>query len=201
MGVWTNGGLNLVASGLQTPGANCAVTYVALSLGCGTLASGLTSGTPYTALPLTGTLPVALASSQSLTISDGVASATVTTSGSVSPGATSIPITSFTPSHTFAASVTGVAPTPQTTDIALYAEAVRLPANTPGVAGASAGESLTSGYFDGTQPTGVYMLVGYFGGSTASGTLATGTLIMEDVQYWNHTLNADSNMYQADSII
>jgi hypothetical protein len=201
MGVWTTGGLNLVATGLQTAGANCAVSYVALSLGCGTLATTLTSGTPYTSLALVGTLPAALASSQSLTISDGVASATVTTSGSVSPGATSIPIASFTPAHTFAALTTGVAPTPQASDIALYAESLRLPANTPGIAGASAGETLSSGYFDGTQPTGVYMLVGYFGGSTATGALATGTLMMEDIQYWNHTLNADSNMYQADSII
>ena len=51
------------------------------------------------------------------------------------------------------------------------------------------------------QPTAVYMLVGYFGGASATGTVGTGTLMIADTQYWNHTINSDSNMYQADATI
>jgi len=47
----------------------------------------------------------------------------------------------------------------------------------------------------------VYLLVGYFGGASASSAVATGTLMGEDIVYWNHALNADSNQYQADSQI
>lgn len=200
MGTWTSAGLNLVASAVQSVGAQCAITYVALSLGCGTLASALTSGLAYTSLPLDATLPVGLATGVSLTLTDGVNTQTVTTSANVSAGAPAIPVTSFTASHSFAAHTTGVAPTPLSSALSLYNESQRVAANV-GTAGASAGESLTSGYFDGTQPTGLYLLVGYFGGSTATSALGTGTLMQLDVQYWSHTLETDSNMYQSDSTV
>ena len=202
MAVITNTGLTLAATALQTPGANVAITYVDIVPGCGTLASAITSGVAVTSLPLDATLPAGLSSGQSLTVTDGTNAETVTTSGAVSAGATAIPISSWTPAHSYAAHTTGVAPTPAASDSALYngTAAVRIAANA-GVAGANPGESLNNGYFDGTQPTGVYLLVGYFGGSTASSTAGSGTLIAEDIQYWSHTLNSDSASFQLDSTI
>jgi hypothetical protein len=202
MATWTTQGLNLIASAVQNPGVNCAMAYVALSTGCGTLASpGITAGTPITSIPLNAGLPAALAAGQPLTITDGANSETAqVASGGAALGATSIPITSWTPAQSYAANVTGIAPTPQASDTTLYAEAVRVAAN-PGTAGSNAGESLNTAYFDGTQPTAIYLLVGYFGGSSATGTIGSGLLMAADVQYWNHVANQDSNMYSADSTI
>lgn len=203
MAVMTNAGVTLLATALQSAGVNAAITYVDVAPGCGTLASGLTSGNAYTTLALNAGLPALLTAGQSLTITDGTHSQTVTVSGAgAAAAATSIPVNSFTASSTFATNTTGVCPTPAVADVALYngAAAVRVAANT-GVAGASAGESLNNAYFDGTQATAMYLLVGYFGGGTATSTAGTGTLIFEDVQYWNHVLNADSASFQADSTL
>ena len=198
MGVWTNGGLTLTATALQTTSGNAAITYVGIGAGAGTLATAITAGVPLTSLALDAGIPAALASGQTLTVTDGTNSETVTTSGAVSPGATSIPINSWTPVNSYVAHTTGVAPTPLVTDTALYNEQTRLAANL-GSAGANPGESLNTGYFDGTQASAFYMQVGFFGGATATASVNTGTLIFEDIQVWSHTLNADSAMFQADS--
>jgi hypothetical protein len=199
MTTYTNVGLTLFATAIQTNGAQVAITYVALGTGCGTLASGLTSGLSYTTLTLAAGLPSGLASGQSLTLinTNNVDTQVVTTSASVLAGATSIPVTSFTASATFAVG-SGVTTTPAATDTALYNETVRLAA-TPGNAGAQPGESLNSGYFDSTTATATYVEVGYFGGSTATATLGTGTLMARDVQFWAHTLGSDSASPQLDS--
>lgn len=198
MAVWTNNGLNLAAqSGVQGT-----ITYVGISPGCGTLASPITSGVAVTSLALNAGLPANLTGGQSLTVTDGTNSETVTVGGGGAlAAATSIPITSWTPAHSYAASTTGVCPTPAATDTVLYGESQRVAANTPGTPGANPGEMLNAGYFDGTQPTGIYMMVGYFGGASATGTTGTGTLMIEDTQFWNHTVNSDTNMFQADSTI
>jgi hypothetical protein len=198
--IFTNGGLTLIATALQTASANVAITYVAIGTGAGTLSGAVTSGVPLTSLPLDATLPANIGAGASLTVTDGTNSETVTCNGGASAGATSIPINSWTPAHNYAAHTTGVAPAPLAADTGLYNEMQRVSANT-GVAGASPGESLNSGYFDGTQATAVYMQVGYVGGSTATASANTGTLIAEDIQYWNHTLNADSATFQLDSTI
>lgn len=198
--VWTTVGRNLVASAVQSSSASAAISYIGLSTGCGTLSSGLAASSVYTSLSLTATLPANLSSGQSLTISDGTNAQTVTTSASVSAGATSIPVNGFTALHTFAATTTGVSPTPVVGDVALYNESVRIPVLANG-AGAGAGETLSQGYADGTQPTGLYTSVGYFGGSTATSSIGTGTLLVEGSQYWDHILNADSFMYEADATI
>lgn len=201
MALWTNNGIDLVATALQTPGAQAAITYVAIGTGAGTLATPLTAGTPTSSLALNAGLPATLAAGQHLTITDGTNTDTATVAaGGAALGATSIPVTGYTPAYNFAATTTGVAPTPLDTDLTLYNEVARVAANT-GVAGASSGESLNSAYLDGTQATNVYMQVGFFGGSSASGTLGSGTLMIEDIQYWNHTVNADSATFQADTII
>ena len=200
MAIWTTNGLNLVATAVQTTGADAAIKFVALSTGCGTLGSTLSVGTAYTSLPLTGTLPANLASGQSLLLSDGTNSQTVVTNGAASAGATSIAVVGFTASAAFAASVTGIAPVPQASDVTLYNESAREIILANG-AGSSAGETLASGYCDGTQPTNIYTLVGYFGGASATSSVGTGTLMIADNQYWNHTINTDSNMFQADATI
>jgi hypothetical protein len=201
MAVFTNAGLALIATAVQSDFQQAAIDWVGVGAGCGTLATGLTSGVAATALALNAGLPANVATGTGLTITDGtnVQTCTVAAPGA-SAGATSIPVTSFTPSHTFAINTTGVAPTPLATDTVLYNEVVRIAA-AAGVAGANPGESLSSGYFDGTQPSNVYMTVGYFGGSAATSTPGTGTLMIADVQYWNHVLNSDSATFQADSTI
>ena len=200
MGVWTNAGLTLAATALQTASGNAAIAYVGIGTGAGTLASAITSGAPLTSLTLDANVPVSLASGQSLTVTDGTNSETVTTSGAVTGGATNvILINSWTPVNNYAAHTSGVAPTPLATDTALYNEQTRLAANA-GSAGANPGESLNAAYFDGTQASGFYMQVGFFSGAATS-SVNTGTLVFEDIQVWNHTLNAESNIYQADSQI
>ena len=200
MAIWTTNGLDLVATAVQTAGVDAAIKYVGLSTGCGTLGTPLSIGASYTSLTLTGTLPANVSSGQTLVIIDGVNSQQVVTNGAASAGANTIAVVGFTASFNFAASVTGIAPAPQSTDTALYNETVRarILAND---AGALAGETLASGYCDGTQPTNIYVSVGYFGGSSATSSAGTGTLMIADNQFWNHTINTDSNMYQADATI
>lgn len=201
MGVWTSAGLSLAATAIQTSGADVALKFVAISPGCGTLASAITSGVAVTSLALDAALPANLSGGATLTVTDGTNSETVTvTVAGALAGATSIPINSWTPTHSYAAHTTGVCPTPQSSDVALYNETQRL-ATTAASSGSNPGESLLSGYFDGAQPTSVYLLVGWFAGSNASATLGTGTLMAEDIVYWNHTANADTFMYQGDATI
>lgn len=201
MAVFNTAGLNLIATAVQTNGAQAGITFVGIGTGCGTLSAAVTSGVAQAALPLDVGLPAAVSSGQGLTVTDGTNSETVTVGAAgAAQGATSIPINSWTPAHSYAAHTTGVAPTPLAGDLKLYNETVRVAAQ-PGTSGANPGESLNSGYFDGTQGTAIYMQVGYFGGSTASASVNTGTLMMEDLQFWNHTLNADSATFQADSTI
>ena len=200
MAVWTTVGRNLVASAIQSAGANAAMLYAGISPGCGTLATALSAGTSYTSISFDATLPANLASGQALLITDGVNSQSVVTNGAATAGASSIAIVGFTALFNFAAHTSGVAPVPQASDIALYTETARV-AVISSSPGAGAGESFTQAYADGTQATAVYMLVGYFGGSTATSSVGTGTLMVEDTEYWNHTINTDSFMYQADSTV
>jgi hypothetical protein len=201
MGVFTTAGLNLIATAVQAPAPNVAMAYVGISSGCGTISSGISSGVGITTIGLDAGLPVALAGGAGLTVTDGTNIETVTVGGGgAAHGVTTITISSWTPLHTYVAHVTAVCPTPLAADTALYNETVRIPA-AAGTPGAGAGESLTTAYFDGTQATAIYLLVGYFGGSTATSTAGTGTLMGEDIQFWNHVLNSDTNMYQADNTI
>lgn len=205
MATITNAGLTLMAAALQTPAAaSPAITYVEIVPAVGVLSAGLTSGVPITSLPLTAGLPVALVAFQQLTVTDGVNTFTCSVSGTgAAQGATSIPINSGTPTHNFAANTTGIALTPAVIDLGLYngaAAGIRVAANA-GVAGANPGESLNTGYFDGMQATALYLTVGYWGGSTATSTPGSGTLIADDIQYWNHTINVDSASFQLDSTI
>lgn len=200
MGLWTNNGLTLIATAVQTPSANVAPSFVGISPGCGTIASGIPSGTPITSLPLDAVLPVNLSGSQQLTVTDGTNSETVTTSGPVTAGAASIPIASWTPVHTYVSHVTGVCPTPLVSDTALYNETQRIAVSATS-AGGSAGESLIAGYFDSTPPTAIYLLVGWFGGAGATSSVGTGTIMAEDIVLWNHTNNADTFMYQGDGFL
>lgn len=202
MGQWTNNGLALVATAIQTPGAQVAMTYVGISTGCGTLATGLTSGVAAANLSINSPgLPANLPGGSQITITDGVNKDTATVAGGGAlAGATSIPLTGYTPAFTFAPNTTAVAPTPLASDTTLYGESQRT-AISGASAGASPGESLMAGYFDGTQPTGVFVMVGYFGDPTATGTIGTGTLMGEDIVYWNHVQYNETQMYQADSLV
>jgi len=197
---WTTVGRNLTATANQSASANAAMTYVGISPGCGTLGSTLALGTVYTSLSLTGTLPANLANGQTLVITDGTNSQQVVTNGAATAGASTIAVVGFSASFAFAASVTGIAPVPQAADIALYNETARVAVLAAG-AGSGAGESLISGYADGTQPTNIYVAVGYFGGASATSSTGTGTLMGAGIQFWNHTINTDTFMFQASATI
>ncbi len=199
MAVLTNTGADLWSTAMQTNGAQTAVTYVSVGTGVGTLGAALTNGSNYTALTLAGSgASIALSAGQQLTLIDGLGDTQVVTVASpgASIGATSIPVTSFTANANFAIGA-GVATTPTANDTALNSGEVRIAA-TPGSAGAAAGESLNTAYFDPTTATGLYLEVGYWGGSTATATPGTGTLIARDVQWWNHTQGADSALPELD---
>lgn len=200
MGKITNAGLILLATAQQTPGVNAALTYVAIGTGCGTLASALVSGNAYTTLVLDAGIPADLADNTALILYDGTNSQPVIVNGAALAGATSITVDSFIASSNFPAHTTGAVPSPTAGALTLFNETARV-AVSANVAGATAGESLTSGYFDGTQATAVYLEVGYFGGDSASGAADSGTLIGIDTAYWNHLLNVDTNMFQSDSVI
>jgi hypothetical protein len=178
------------------------VTYVDFAPGYGTLSTPLVNGTPYSTLPLQAALPANIAGGQAIYITDGVNIDTATVvGGGATAGDTSISVMGYTAAFDFADTSTTVTPVPAETDTALYNGAggsvVRIAANT-GAAGISPGESLLSAYFDGSQPTAVYVQVGYFGGPSATSTPGSGTFIGEDTQYWGHTLNADSAAPQLD---
>ena len=195
---YTNAGLTLLATAWQSNGADVGITYVGLGLGCGTLASALTSGTPYTALALAAALTANLAIGQALTLinsAGNTVSATVAAPGALA-GATTIPITSLTPTNTYGIG-SGVTTTPAATDTTLFDETYRIAA-IPGSPGANPGESLNNTYFDPSAPSATYVEVGYFGG-TASSTPGTGTLVARDVQLWIHTVNTDSASFQLDT--
>jgi hypothetical protein len=195
---YTNAGLTLLATARQSNGADVAVTYVGIGLGCGTLASALTSGTAYTSLTLAAALTANLAIGQTLVLINNAGnsvSATVASPGA-SAGATSIPINSLTPTNTYS-SGSGVTTAPAATDTALFDETYRIAA-IPGSPGANPGESLNNTYFDPSAPSATYVEVGYFGG-TASATPGTGTLLARDAQLWQHTMNADSASFQLDT--
>lgn len=196
MATWTNNGLIIAAaSGVQQ-----SITYVSISPGCGSLAAPIAAGTPITTLTLNAPgLPAALSNGQTLTVTDGVNAETVTVSGTPGSGATSITISSWTPAHAYAANTAGVVPAQLASDVTLYGESVRVAAN-PGGPGAQPGETLNTGYFDGTQATTLFMSVGYWGGAATS-ALGSGTLMIEDIQVWAHVVNSDTNMYQADTTI
>lgn len=198
---FTNAGLNLIASAVQAPGINHAITYIGIGPGCGTLSAGLTSGVAAGSIGLDAALPANLAGGTVLVITDGTNTDTATVvGGGALAGATSIALSGYTPAHTYAAHTTVVAPQMGAGDTALYAETVRVPTGL-GSAGGAAGESLNSAYFDASIASAIYIQVGYFGGDAAMAATGTGTLMAEDTIYWNHTVNADSATYQLDNTL
>lgn len=201
MAVFTNNGLNLWATALQTPGVSAAITFVEVGAGVGTLSVALTSGTMYTSITLGAGITAAIANGQSLTLIDSTGDTQVITATGNSIGDNIINVSSFTANANYGIG-SGLVTTPNATDTQLYAEATayRIAATT-GVPGAAAGESLNTGYFDPTAPTGVYLEIGYWGGSTANDAVGTGILIARDVQFWQHTNNADSASFQLDSVL
>lgn len=198
--VITNAGQTLLASALITPGSNPAlVGYVAIGTGAAALSSGLTNGSAYTSLPVVA-LANSIAAGQSLTIVCASATDVVTvTSAGAASGATSIPIHTWTPTFSYPTG-SGLVNTPAATDVALEAETNRTEVSAA-TTGGTAGETLISGYFDPTVPTGTYVEVGYFGGASASLTLGSGTLVCRDVIWWQHTVNVDSLTDQLDSTV
>lgn len=195
----TNNGLSLLAAALINGSANATITFVAIGTGTGLLSAGVTSGVPTTALSVNA-LAAGIAAGQALTIIYQTFTDTVTvTSAGALAGATSIPINSWTPAFAFPAG-SGLVNTPAVTDGQLQAEAARVEISA-GTVGANPGETLISGYFDPTTPSGAYIEVGYFGGPAASLTANSGTLVARDIMWWQHTLNVDSFTNQLDSTV
>lgn len=192
MGNWTQNGLSAVAQIVQG-----LISYVSVGTGLGVLQTSLVSGTPYTSLTLQAGLPAALSVGQSLTVTDGTNVQLVTVaSPGASIGATSIPVNSFTPTETFTAGAAAIARTPSAADTQLDNEPSGCRVPTAAASGGSnPGESLISGYFDGTQPSGPYVEVGYWGGPGVDSGPPNftpipngGTLFARDVVFWPHPL-------------
>jgi hypothetical protein len=202
--VLTSVGATLWATSIQTNGAQTAVAYVSVGYGTGVLTAALNNSTMYSSIAITPSYTGTIANGQSLTLLDSGGDTQIVTSSAstaITSGVNiSIPVTSFTASAMFAIG-SGLVNTPAVTDTALQNEGTRVAA-TPGSPGAAAGESLNAGYFGPTAvPTGLYLEVGYYGGSTATSTLGTGTMIARDVQFWIHAYNADSAFLQLDSTL
>jgi hypothetical protein len=193
----TNAGLNLLAAGLQGS-QNPAILYVALGTGAGSLRAGITSGTPITSLPVNA-LPAALSSGQQLTIIYQTNTDVVTLSAAAAQGATSISINSWTPAYSFPAG-SALVNTPSANDLQLQAETLRKPVGSA-ISGANPGESLLTVYVAPTDSPGVtFCEVGWFGGSTASSSPNTGTLVARGVGWWAHT-SGDSGNIQLDTTV
>lgn len=204
MAVLTNSYLTLLATAMQTNGNSTAITYVSVGTGAGATTAAYNSGTPYTSVAITAAYTGTISSSQVMTLVDSggdTQSVTCNSTTNITLGMpATIPVNSFTPTATFAIG-SGLVNTPTATDIAMQNETNRIAA-TAGSAGGSPGESLNPGYFDPSAvPTGLYLEVGYWSGAAATSSLGTGTLAAHDIQYWNHTVNADSAMYQLDTTL
>lgn len=197
--VITNNGLQLLAATLINSSATAAIAYVAIGAGTATLSGGVTSGVPVTSLAVNA-LAANVAAGQTLTIINDTNTDVVTvTSAGALAGATSIPIASWTPAFSFPAG-SGLVNTPVVTDILLQQETARV-AISAATVGAGNGETLISGYFDPTTPSGTYLEVGYFGGASASGAANSGALVARDIMWWPHVVNVDSYTNQLDSTV
>jgi len=182
----TNAGLDLLRDGLSGAASNTAITYVAIGSGLTTFTSGLTSGSPYTSLPVAA-LPSAVVTGQSLTIVNaaGQSQAVVVAAPGAAISATAIPVTSFTASFTYA-SGDGVVRTSAATDTALDVETYR--AALSGYAnGGSVGEGLFTLYLSPTAGIGQIQEVGWYGGASASATPGSGVLLARVLYSHNHT--------------
>jgi hypothetical protein len=177
------------------------VSSVAIGVGACVLGSGVASGTPITSLTVSPTpSTMTLYAGTVLVIIYQTYYDFVTLSATAYPGATSLAITSWTPGFSFPGG-SGLASMPALTDTGLQQELYRFPV-AAGVAGASPGETLISGYGDPNGvPSGAYFEVGYFGGPTATSSPGSGVLIARGVVWWAHTSGQDAGMYQLDGQI
>ena len=179
-------GLNLLRDGLIGAATDTQIHYVALGAGCGVLATGLTNGqTSITALAMAVGIPFALGNGQSLTLMNGASSQVVTTSSTVSAGATSIPVTSFTANANYSVSTTRVTPTPAATDTTLHHETFRK-AVTVQSAG-SAGVGTTTLYVAPQDDNAVIAEIGWFAGASATGATGSGAMVARVLYNHNHT--------------
>lgn len=179
-------GLNLLRDGLLGAVSDTQIHYVAVGTGCGVLATGLTNGqTAITSLLVAAGIPHALVSGQSLTLMNGASSQVVTTSSVVAQGATSIPVTSFTASATFAATTTSVTPTPAAGDTTLHNETFRKGFTLASPSGT--GQALTTVYLAPQDANIVIAEIGWFAGVNAISALNSGTLIARTLYNHQHT--------------
>lgn len=186
-----NSGLNLLRDGLIGAATDTQIHFVALGTGCGVLATGLTNGqTGITSLAMSAGIPNALGSGQSLTMMNGASSQVVTTSSTVSAGATSIPVTSFTANANYSASTTSVTPTPAAGDTTLHNETFRKAVTIQSAPGA--GQALTTLYLAPQDANSVIAELGWFAGASASGVAGSGALVAHVL--YNHQHGATESL-------
>lgn len=195
---YTTSGLNLIA-GAQIGGESPQATYMAIGTGAGLLSAALAAGTAYTQLAVDA-LPAGLGSGQTLAIVYQTNVDFVTLSKAANAGDTALSINTWTPSYAFPAG-SGLVNEPSASDTQLQNEVYRV-AIAAGTPGAAAGETLISGYCDPVAtPSGTYVEVGWFGGSSATSAANSGVLIARGVVWDQHTQNLDSMQYQLDGTI
>lgn len=195
----TNAGLNLLRDGLIGAVTDTQIHYVALGTGCGVLSSGLTNGTPYTALPMAAGIPHALTAGASLTIMAGASSQVVTVSGAgAAAGATSIPVTSFTANANYPANTSSVTPTPAAADTALHNETFRKSVSAQSAPGT--GQGLTTLYISPQDANSVIAELAWFAGAAAGPTAGSGVMIARTLYNHQHTNLESIQVARVDTI-
>jgi hypothetical protein len=181
-----NSGLNLLRDGLIGAATDTQIHYVAIGTGCGVLATGLTNGqTGITALAMSAGIPFALGSGASLTLMNGASSQVITTSSSVSAGATSIPVTSFTANANYPATTSSVTPTPATSDTTLHNETFRKAVTVQSAGGA--GVATTTLFLSPQDAVSVIAELGWFAGVSATSTPGSGAMVARVLYNHQHT--------------
>jgi hypothetical protein len=196
----TDAGKNLQRDAQNGTVPSVQVSYMAIGKGVGILSTALVNGNPYTSLAFSAGLTAAVANGESLTLStiDGAHTQVVTASATAAIGATSVSVTSFNANFAYPTGA-GLVSTPATAQTTLDTEISRAPL-TSAVAGASAGEAIWTLFLASPTVNTQIFEVGLFGGSTASGTANSGTLIARALYALDLTtltslqLQADSTM-------
>jgi hypothetical protein len=182
----TDAGLNLFRDAWTGTGTTIQGAYMAFGTGFTKLTAQLNNGTPYTSLAVSA-LPAAVSAGDELQLVDvnnNVATVTVDTGGAA-PGATSVPISSFTPSQNWVVD-TAVIRKPGSGDTSLDNENFRVQLLSF-VNGGNAGQSVNTYYVAPNVGNVQIAEVAVFAGPSVTSTVGTGTMVMRAPYGHDHT--------------
>lgn len=171
----TTVGKNMVRDALFAPVSDISINYVAFGSGLATTTSALNNGTAYTSIACTA-LAQAVTAGEQITVENATNSQVWTVSGSgAAAGATSIPVTSQNANATYAIGAL-VASTPALAQTSLDNEQFRKAVTSQN--NATNAQLITTVYVNPNEGNGFsYAEVGWFAGSSASGTAGSGIMM------------------------